>query len=129
MPRPRAEGARDGNPDGQRDEEVSDGYDDRTGESGLDDSGWAVAPAVDPMGGWSGGGGRSGRGRDRRLERTAGGARSGGGELELLRQQAMTDAELRQELVERGLIPGSAVAVSPEVLRQQAMTRTELRQD
>ena len=48
---------------------------------------------------------------------------------ELLRQQAMTDAELRQELIERGLIPGSAVAVDSELLRQQAMTDAELRQE
>jgi hypothetical protein len=49
---------------------------------------------------------------------------------ELLRQQAMSDAELRQELIERGLIPsGSAVAVSSELLRQQAMTDAELRQE
>jgi hypothetical protein len=48
---------------------------------------------------------------------------------ELLRQQAMTDTELRQELVERGLIPMPAVAVSSELLRQQAMTDAELRQE
>jgi hypothetical protein len=41
----------------------------------------------------------------------------------------MSDTELRQELIERGLIPGSAVAVSSELLRQQAMSDTELRQE
>jgi hypothetical protein len=48
---------------------------------------------------------------------------------ELLRQQAMSDVELRQELIERGLIPMPAVVVHPELLRQQAMTDTELRQE
>jgi hypothetical protein len=48
---------------------------------------------------------------------------------ELLRQQAMTDAELRQELIEKGLIPMPAVAVHPELLRQRAMTDAELRQE
>ncbi|HEX2370181.1 MAG TPA: hypothetical protein VHM94_13200 [Acidimicrobiia bacterium] len=48
---------------------------------------------------------------------------------ELLRQQAMTDTELRQELTEKGLIPMPAVAVHSELLRQQAMSDTELRQE
>ena len=41
----------------------------------------------------------------------------------------MSDAELRQELIERGLVPGSAVAVDSALLRQQAMTDAELRQE
>jgi hypothetical protein len=48
---------------------------------------------------------------------------------ELVRQQAMSDADLRQELIERGAIPSGTAAVSSELLRQQAMSDAELRQE
>ena len=48
---------------------------------------------------------------------------------ELVRQQAMSDAELRQELIERGAIPSGTAALSSELLRQQAMSDAELRQE
>ena len=41
----------------------------------------------------------------------------------------MTDAALRQELIERGAIPSGTAAVSSELLRQQAMTDAALRQE